>query len=123
MICHADSFDSKKYSGGRFAVQTAELERLYYLEDKYAGCALSAAPIVTCDCPHIVASCHKNGEKGGTIVRFVNLSDTKQNVEFTFRGKMYVTDMAEREERFAGETNARRTFAPKQIITVRFSYV
>ena len=123
LICHADSFDSKKYSGGRFAVQTAELERLYYLEDKYAGCALSAEPIFTCDCPYLVASCHKKAEKGGTIVRFVNLADTKQNAEFTFRGKMYVTDMAERKERFAGETNARLTFAPKQIITVRFSYV
>ncbi|MGN1077408.1 MAG: glycosyl hydrolase-related protein, partial [Candidatus Gallimonas sp.] len=123
LICHADSFDPKKYSGGRFAVQTAELERLYYLKDKYAECRLSPESLFTCDCPSVVVTCRKKGEKGGTLLRFVNLSDKVQNAEFAFRGKMYVTNMSEREETCAGEKCARLTFSPKQIITVRFTDV
>lgn len=123
LICHADSFDRKKYSGGRFAVQTAELERLYYLKDPYAGKKTASDSLLVCDCASIVTTCRKKAEKGGTLLRFVNLSDAPQEVNFTFRGKMYLTDMPEETETFAGESQASVSFRPKQIVSVRISDV
>ena len=56
-------------------------------------------------------------------MRFVNLSDAPQEVNFTFRGKMYLTDMPEETETFAGESQASVSFRPKQIVSVRISDV
>lgn len=104
-------------------MQTAELERLYYLKDPYAGKKTASDSLLVCDCASIVTTCRKKAEKGGTLLRFVNLSDAPQEVNFTFRGKMYLTDMPEETETFAGESQASVSFRPKQIVSVRISDV
>lgn len=118
-LVHADSFDTKKYSGGRFAVQAAELEKLYYVDDPYAGKELSLQPFLTYDAPEIAATCCKRAEQGGTVVRFVNLSDGEITAPIRFRGKIYRTSMSERESEYIGENECRLTWGPKQVITLR----
>lgn len=121
LLSHADSFDRKKYSGGRFAVQSAELEKLYYHDDCYEGKVTLPAPFFGLDSTEIAVSCCKGSAKGGTVVRFVNLSDQNVKTILTARGKIYITALSEREEHFAGEKSCRLSFSPKQIITVRLT--
>lgn len=118
LLCRGDSFDRKKYSGGRFAVQSAELERFYYLKDAYEGRTVSSSPLFVCD-DRICVTCVKRGERGGTVVRMVNLSAEFVRTSITFGGKLYRTSLSEREENYIGEGTAELSFAPKQIITVR----
>lgn len=115
---HADSFDTKKYSGGRFAVQAAELEKFYYIDDPYLGKTLPTAPFFTCSSPEIAATCCKRAERGGIAVRLVNLSDRAVTAQLSCRGTLYRTNMAENGEEALGKDN-RLAFKPKQVITLR----
>lgn len=116
---HADSFDTKKYSGGRFAVQAAELEKFYYLDDPYKGRTLPTTPFFVCSSPEIAATCCKRAERGGIIVRLVNLSDHAVTADLTFRGKLFRTNMAESSEEPLGSGSFCLTFQPKQVVTLR----
>lgn len=118
-LCLGDSFDTKKYSGGRFAVQATELEKLYYVKDKYAGCTVSHGGFFRIDSDEIAVTCCKAGEKGGTVVRLVNLSSERVQTAASYCGKIYETAMSEREEKLLGEKAVTLSFTPKQIITLR----
>ncbi len=118
-LVHADSFDTKKYSGGRFAVQAAELEKFYYVDDPYEGKELSREPLIVYGASEIAATCCKRAEQGGVAVRLVNLSDHGVNSPVFFRGKIYRTDMSERESEYLGEDECRIFWKPKQVITLR----
>ncbi|MBQ9710271.1 MAG: hypothetical protein IJV67_06600 [Clostridia bacterium] len=119
LLVHADSFDSKKYSGGRFAVQSSRLEKLYYLPDKYSNCKVSLKPSFTLAEGRLSVTCYKKGLFGGYIVRLVNLTDEIVKDEFLFEGSIYLTDMSERESKFLGYGQATLTLVSKQILTLR----
>ena len=116
---HADSFDPKKYAGGRFAVQAAELEKFYYVDDPYEGKTLPADPFFTCSSPEIAATCCKKAERGGVLVRLVNLCDHAVTAKLAFRGELFRTNMAETSEELLGKETCRLAFGPKQVITLR----
>lgn len=120
LLALSDSFDSKKYSGGRFAVQATELAILYYVKDKYANCTVLPQSFFKLDSDKIAVTCCKAGKKGGAVVRFVNLADSEVDVELSYKGTAYRTTMSEREEKSMGKNKTLLTFSPKQIITVRF---
>lgn len=118
-LVHADSFDTKKYSGGRFAVQAAELEKFYYVDDPYLGKELQTKPFFTCKAKEIAATCCKRAENRGIIVRLVNLSDKEVRAPLSFCGKAYRTNLSERENVYLGERECQFIFSPKQIVTLR----
>lgn len=118
-LVHADSFDTKKYSGGRFAVQAAELEKFYYVNDPYLGKELDTQPFFVYDAPEIAATCCKKGEQGGIVVRLVNLSDTEATASLMCRGRIYRTDMSEQKSEYLGKEECRLTWRPKQVMTLR----
>lgn len=120
LLVHADSFDTKKYSGGRFAVQAAELEKFYYVEDIYAGRELPCAPLFTCGDDRIGVTCCKAGERGGVTVRFVNLSDEPVCAPVSYAGSIYRTTMAEKEREFLAKDAYMLTINPKQVVTLNF---
>jgi len=119
LLTHSDSFDGKKYSGGRFAVQSSRLEKLYYLPDKYSGCTASHLPAFTVAGGKLSVACFKKGLNGGYAVRLVNLSDQTVEDRFAFNGKIYLTDMSERQFELLGENEVSLTLTPKQIVTLR----
>lgn len=118
-LVHTDSFDTKKYSGGRFAVQAAELEKLYYVNDPYSGKELNPQPFFVYDAPEIAVTCCKKGERGGVVLRLVNLSDTETTASLACRGRIYRTDMPEEKNEYLGTHECRLVWQPKQIITLR----
>ena len=118
-LVHADSFDTKKYSGGRFAVQAAELEKFYYVDDPYSGKNIPARPLFTYGAAELAVTCCKKAEQGGVAVRIVNLSDNEVSDFISFCGKIYRTGMSERENEYLGEGKCRLTWSPKQVITLR----
>lgn len=120
-LVHADSFDTKKYSGGRFAVQAAELEKFYYLNDPYAGKQLPTVPFFACRAPEIAATCCKAARRGGIVVRLVNLSEKTVTASVSFGGNIYKTNMAEREEEFLAERECTLVWKSKQVLTLRLS--
>ena len=118
-LVRADSFDTKKYSGGRFAVQAAELEKFYYVDDPYSGKNLPVRPLFTYGATELAATCCKKAEQGGVAVRIVNLSDNEVSDFISFCGKIYRTGMSERENEYLGKGKCRLTWRPKQVITLR----
>ena len=118
-LVHSDSFDYKKYSGGRFAVQSSKLEKLYYVPDKYKNCAVSGKGVVTIEGEKVAITCVKRGICGGTVVRMVNLSEDETTVKVYLKGKIYKTELAEQEFIQIGENEVDLTFKAKQIITLK----
>ena len=114
----ADSFDAKKYSGGRFAVQAAALEKLYYVKDRYEGKVLPNTALFGITGDKIAVTCVKRGKNGGIVVRMVNLSDEDVSEKFTFRGKAYSVGMAEDKADYLGENSVSLAFTPKRVLTV-----
>jgi alpha-mannosidase len=118
-LVHSDSFDYKKYSGGRFAVQSSELEKLYYVPDVYENCKVSGDSVVSVEDGNIAITCVKQGISGGKVVRFVNLSDETVSVKVNLKGDIYITDMSEQSFEKIGNDTVVLTFTPKQIITLK----
>lgn len=114
----ADSFDAKKYSGGRFAVQ-AGYSRLYYLPDEYKGCSVANCGMLSFEGEDVCLSAYKCDENGNTILRFFNFSEGERELSLRCRGTVEITDMAEGK----GYGTVRNRFtcklSPKQIITLR----
>lgn len=115
----SDSFDPKKYSGGRFAVQATELQQLYYVDDPFKTCRISVNNGINVQSNDIAVSCLKASEKGGLILRLFNMSDHSVTAPFNCRGKIYKTDLAEQNETFIGENSVILSFGKKEIITLR----
>ncbi len=121
LLCSGDSFDSKKYSGGRFAVQASELEKLYYVPDKHAGNLTSSEQEFAFDNEDIAVTCYKKAEKGGVLVRLVNLSKKEVVTNFTAKDKVYLTTMSEQTEQPLDGKSITLKFKPKQIISLRIA--
>ena len=118
LLVHATSFDRRKYSGGRFAVQSSRLERLYYQPDPYAERTVRREPEIAVEGEAVVFTAYKAAERGGRIVRLLNFSDREQRAVVSCVRPMHVTDLAEREESPAG-TRYEITLRPMQLLTLR----
>ena len=118
LLVHATSFDRRKYSGGRFAVQSSRLERLYYQPDPYAERTVRREPEIAVEGEAVVFTAYKAAERGGRIVRLLNFSDREQRAGVSCVRPMHVTDLAEWEESPAG-TRYEITLRPMQLLTLR----
>lgn len=119
LLSHGDCFDFRKYSGGRFAVQSSRLEKLYYVPDKYLGCAAKNGCAMISPCENLSITCVKGGICGDYVVRFVNLSNEAVEESVKLNGKIYLTDLLEGKGTLLGENEVVLKAGPKQIITLR----
>lgn len=115
----ADSFDRRKYSGGRFAVQSSELEQLYFIKDKFEGVKVSNKSLIDYKSKDVAISIIKTDKNGNMIVRLVNLTSNKISENFSFAGDCYLSDFTEEKESYLGKDNVSIIFNPKQIITLK----
>ena len=113
-----DSFDSKKYAGGRFVVQGGNAQACYE-RDKYAGITVSTSPFFLCENENVCMTCCKTDKNGHAIVRLVNLSSRPVSANIEFSGIAEKIDLSEENSEYLGKDNAVLTFAPKQIITLK----
>lgn len=118
LLVRGTSFDRKKYSGGRFAVQSSKLERLYYLPDPYADATVLHEAEFSVEGESVVLTAYKAGERGGRVVRLLNFSDRERKTVVSCTRNMSVTDLAERAETPAG-TRLEITLRPMQLLTLR----
>ena len=114
-----DSFDSKKYSGGRFAVQSSELEQLYFVKDKFEGKKVYSGSLLSYSGKDVAVSIVKTDKNGDMVVRVVNLTSNQIEENFEFKGKCYLIDLAEENESYLGENKVNVSFKPKQILTFK----
>lgn len=114
-----DSFDSKKYSGGRFAVQSSELEQLYFIKDKFEGIKVRNRSLIDYKGKDVAVSIVKTDINGNMIVRLVNLTSSKIFESFSFCGDCYLSDFSEENESYLGKDRVTISFKPKQIITLK----
>jgi len=114
-----DSFDSKKYSGGRFAVQSSELEQLYFVKDKFEGKKVYSGSLLSYSGKDVAVSIVKTDKNGDMVVRVVNLTSNQIEESFEFKGKCYLIDLAEENESYLGENKVNVSFKPKQILTFK----
>ncbi len=120
-IVNATSMDSKKYSGGRPAVQDSDIAEIFYLKDKYENVVSeSDCPIYSLDNGVIEITAVKRAEDGnGTVVRLFNPSVCRQSCTFSMKGSVFASKMNEKRGRKLGEDSVKLTLRAKQIYTLR----
>lgn len=118
VITIADSFDSKKYSGGRFAVQSG-YARFYYLPDEYENVSVSGKGKIGFEGDDVLLSAYKCDEKGNIILRFVNYAESERTLTVDYNGKIVITDMAEKREKGKYNGKFSALLSAKQIITLK----
>jgi hypothetical protein len=91
------SCDSKKFAGGRFAMQGSTLDEFYYLPDRYPALAIpDNQPVVDVKGTGIVVSALKKAIDGeGFILRLVNMSGSEQTASIGFAGSIAAGSMNE----------------------------
>lgn len=113
------SCDSRKFAGGRTAVQDTKLEEFFYLPDPYAGTAVrDNVSFVSATGEGILLTAMKKAESGeGLILRYVNLSDEAVESELAVKGLIFRTSMEETGASLLGHDRVKVTFPPKKILT------
>jgi len=118
VLALGDSFDHKKYSGGRFAVQ-AGYSVFYYLPDEFPELAVTGKGKISFEGDDIILSAYKCDEKGNIILRFVNFAEEDRTLTVNYDGKITITDMAEKREKGEYENEFSALLSAKQIITLK----
>ncbi len=113
------SCDSRKFAGGRTAVQDTKLEEFFYLPDPYKAVTIpDGDSFVRATGDSLLLTAMKKAENGvGTILRYVNLSDQAVESTLTVKGFIYQTSMEEVGTEFLGQDEVTVTFGPKKILT------
>ncbi|MDF2686460.1 MAG: hypothetical protein K0S55_1642 [Clostridia bacterium] len=95
------SCDSKKFSGGRFAIQGSSLAEFYYLPDLYPEIVIEDnEPIVGVKGDGIIVSALKKSENGKAfIIRLINMSNKQQELTIQYKGKIIKSNLPEDEIR------------------------
>lgn len=122
MIPFFSSCDKKKFAGGRTAVQDTKLEEFFYLPDPYSAVKIASnQQFINIKGEGVVITALKKSEDGkGIIARFVNLSEQVSKVEISVKGKIYLSNMSEEKEVYAGNDCISYSFDAKKIITLKF---
>ena len=92
----ADSYNVNKYSGGRFAVQSAPYSEFYYLEDEYKGIRTNDRNFFKVIGSSAVITAVKCDNEGNTVVRVVNFSERPEKVVLEYDGNIVISDMTEK---------------------------
>jgi len=134
--------DTKKFSGGRTAVQDTRLEELFYLPDPYEGVKIPGGTgALSLDNPNVTVSAYKISEdRRARILRLFNPTDKEQRCALKTKGKVQMSCMGERvtnvndsshavhANRLPGEAvgknrngTAEISLKPKEILTLRIN--
>ena len=125
MIAACFPADSKKFTGGRPAVQDSEIKEIFFRKDKYeAVSAAKESRLFGISGEGVAVTAVKKSENGkGYIVRFYNASenDASAAIDFCGRaGKVYFANMEETEfdeiKDYSDGYRVKRR--PKQIVTL-----
>ncbi len=117
LLSYADSFDTKKYAGGRYAVQKSELARFYYIDDPCKDIYVSGS-LLKLEGENISVSCIKHRENGGLVVRLSNFSNESNTAKIICDADIYESDLMEIKESYLAFTKAALGFRPKEIKTL-----
>lgn len=85
-LCHSDSWDLLKFSGGRPCVQDSELSEIFYRPDLFENVKLPLSQsFCQIDNPAMVMTAMKQAEDGqGLILRFYNISNLSIKGKISF---------------------------------------
>ena len=113
--------DSRKFSGGRPAVQDSDLAELFYLPDQNPGLSVpDRQSMVQVEGPGLCVTALKRAEDGdGLILRVVNLSDQPVDGKITAKGTLTPSSLSETPRENPSKDQISRRFGPKEIFTVR----
>ncbi|MBR2506495.1 MAG: hypothetical protein IKB70_06190 [Bacilli bacterium] len=91
----ADSYDVRKYAGGRFAVQSTPYSEFYYLEDEYNNVSTNGKELFKLSGKDVVVSAVKCDGEGNLVVRLLNFSEEDSIATIEFDGKIAISNMIE----------------------------
>lgn len=91
----ADSYDVRKYAGGRFAVQSTSYSEFYYLEDEYKDISSNDKKLFNVTGENVVVSAVKCDYDGNLILRLLNFSEKDTVAHIEFDGKIALSNMIE----------------------------
>ena len=118
--------DTKKFSGGRTAVQDTRLEELFYLPDPYEGVKIPGGTgALSLDNPNVTVSAYKISEdRRARILRLFNPTDKEQRCALKTKGKVQISCMGESSGEAVGKNRngaAEVSLKPKEILTLRIN--
>ncbi len=123
VLAWATACDSRKFSGGRPAVQDSDLAELFYLPDQNPDLRVpDSQPMVQVEGAGLCVTALKGAEDGeGLILRVVNLSDKAVEGKIACKGELTPCALSENPSGAPQRDQIVRTFGPKEIFTVRIS--
>lgn len=127
ILTYFESVDSRKFSGGRVALQDSEVDELFYPDDRYKGEVVVAGNSVT-DVENenvIVTAFTQAFHSKETIIRLCNMSKKEQTVSVKLpkgtinANKIYLNEVI-KENLFAENGAVQVKLAPAEISTIMF---
>lgn len=118
LLTYFNSVDSKKFTGGRYAVQDSQIKELFYLDDPYETKQISLSSILQIQNENIVLSALKKGINGGYILRVFNPSFTDETTTITGNFHFYTSSMNEIKGDDLGNKHITLSIPSKKIITL-----
>ncbi len=121
MLGYANACDPKKFSGGRPAVQDADLAELFYLPDQHPQLHVPEnRPMLEVEGQGLTVSAVKRAEDGrGLIFRVVNLSSHPVQGVVLCKGELRLSSMSEKDGDLWEPDRLEHQFRPKEILTLR----
>ena len=121
LLAYCGSMDTKKWAGGRPAVQDSDIAEIFYLEDKYASVvSRSDASLYELDDDVIEVTAVKRAEDGkGFVVRLFNPSRRRRQCTFSMPGEIFSCRLDEKKGKRLGSGSAALIVRPKQLVTLR----
>ncbi len=111
--------DSRKFTGGRPAVQDSKISELFFREDPYSKVSLCDGALVSVDNEAVSVSAFKLSEDGKCLVlRLFNTSNREASCKVCINGKIHLSDMNEKGKELVGTNSVTLDMRPKQIITL-----
>ncbi len=120
LLTATDSFDKKTYSRGRFAVQSAELEKYYFSKDKFEGKVVTPSAKFRFEGEDVINTSYRIAESGFAEARFVNFKSSDGTLKIAYDGAFELVRLDGKETLQSFEKEAYVALKPKQIITIRF---
>lgn len=113
------SCDTRKFAGGRSAVQGSTLEEFYYLPDIHPEVKIKDnKSIVKIEGNGILVTALKKTEnRNGFVLRIVNMNENPTKVRISYGGTMSKSDISEKKSEYIGENDITVDLRTKEIAT------
>jgi alpha-mannosidase len=113
------SCDTRKFAGGRSAVQGSTLEEFYYLPDIHPEVKIKDnKSIVKIEGNGILVTALKKAEdRSGFVLRIVNMNDTPAKARISYYGTISKSDLSEKSSEYLGVNDITIDLRTKEIAT------